>query len=283
MNDEYALDPAIASQVSKLKFLLSKFGVYEGRFISRFPARWIKLAFEGITDQNDRYKLQLLMERCEKEAAFIRSNRTYDGEKLWVVNASEQHDEAPFTGLISTEARPGFIGIDEVDPTSFSGSRDARVTGSIENMMKAIRPLIEMSSSLYLVDPYFWPCEGRTCELLAAVLAERRSGTEFRAFVSSKHWPEVNLADKLIQGALPSFSLGKGRFNVQVCDDQKATLRLHARYLFSDRGGVRLDKGLCTDEAVVDLSYIDKGVHEDLMLRFVKRPLPFNVVREYSY
>lgn len=272
MNDQYALDPAIARRIAELRLLLSKFGVYEGRFISRFPAGWVKRAFDGLDDQSARKRLEVLLDRCKREAVFLPSNRAYDSERPWVENAAEQHDKAPFAGVISTEARPGFMVIDEVDPTSFPASRDMSVTGSLENMMRAIRPLLEMSGSLYLIDPYFKPWKPETRELLGAVLTEKKLSAKFVAFVSaSKDWPDFTYADKQIRGALPANFPCNRTFEVSVCDDEDAESRMHARYLFSEIGGIRLDRGLRTDKAMVDLSFIDKGVHADLWHRFVER------------
>ena len=222
------------------------------------------------------------MERY-KETVFVRSNRMYDVVKPWVDNAAEQHAKAPFKTVISTEARPGFVHIDDVDPTSFPGSRDTSVTGSIENIMNAIRPLLNVSGSLYLVDPYFQPWAARTRELLSAVLTARKQGAEFKAFVSSKEWPELEYADKKIREALPRLSSHNGNFKVAVCNDEESTARMHARYLFSEKGGVRLDKGLQTDEGMIDLSFIDKDVHGDLLRKFVERTDSYKVIREYSY
>ena len=263
MNDEFALDPAIASRVSELRVLLSKFGFYEGRFISQFPRGWVKLALNSIPDQVSRQKVLELLKR-DKDAVFMKSNRPYLEAMNWTDNTVEQHAIAPFKGILSTEARPGFTLIDDVDSTSFPSARDARVTGSLDNIMSAIRPLIKASGSLFLIDPYFQPWAARTRELLIAVLEERKPGTELKAMVSAKDWPQVEYANGKIRDALPQTFLRDWRFKVLVCDDELSKSRLHSRYLFSEKGGVRLDKGLQTDEAVVDLSFIDKSVHDDL-------------------
>lgn len=282
VNDEFAIDPAIAARVSELRMLLSKFGFYEGRFISRFPAGWIKAALERVSDQNLRQKVHILLER-NKETAFVRSNRPYDSLHSWIENAIEQHARAPFGQVISAESAPGFVHLDDVDPTTFPGSRDSRVTGSLENIVNVIRPLIRVSGSLYLIDPYFHPWSAKARELTIAVLAEMKIGAEFKAFVSAKNWPDFEFADKHIRKILQNESPLKGRLKIQVCDDESSSSGMHARYLFSEKGGVRLDKGLQTDEAEIDLSFIDKRVHDDLVLRFVERPIPYRVVREYCY
>ena len=83
---------------------------------------------------------------------------------------------------------------------------------------------------------------------------------------------------------LPDAFSQNGRFEVVVCDDEESASPMHMRYLFSAKGGVRLDKGLQIDNsAVVDLSFIDKSVHEDLIRKYVNRPCPYKVVTEYSY
>ena len=285
MNEEFALDPEIAKRLVELRLLLSHFGFYEGRFISRFPRRWFAQALEGITDQGVRQRVQMLLERA-KAYAFLPSGRAYDSSKRWIDNALQQHIETPFNAIISVLDQPGVIAVDDLDPRSLPGSRDARVMGSVDNIMKAIRPLLRLSGFLVLVDPYFKPWATNTNKLLNEVLTES-SGWQcisFDAYVSEKEWEdEISHAESLMADRLPKTAGGKLDFKIKVCRDLETESRLHARYLFSAKGGIRLDKGLQTDRSKVDLSFIDRSVHEDLMQTFVERPLLYRVEREFSF
>lgn len=285
MNEEFALDPEIAVRIAELKLLLSKFGFYEGRFISRFPRGWVALALEGVADPNLRKRIEVLLKRAKEECAFLPSGRTYDGKRLWIENAVEQHSANPFNTVVSVAKRPGVVHIDDLDPTSFHGSRDARVTASVENVMSAIRPLLSLSGYLVLIDPYFRPWATNTKKLLEEVLTESFGARciSFTAFVSVKEWlTSLDRAESLMADSLPRSLGGTRDFRVVVCDDLGTTSHLHARYLFSEKGGVRLDKGLQTSPAQVDLSFIDKSVHEDLLRTFVERPLRYQIVRQFS-
>jgi hypothetical protein len=69
-----------------------------------------------------------------------------------------------------------------------------------------------------------------------------------------------------------------------VCfEDDDPESKQHARYIFSERGGVRLDKGLQVDKAQVDFSIIEKPVHDELMKFFVERPLALAVDYRVSF
>lgn len=286
MNEEYAIDPAVASRVTELRLLLSKFGFYEGRFVSRFPKRWLAQALDGITDQILRQRVQVLLEHA-KEHAFLPSGRTYDAAKPWIANAiAQQCSSTPFDSVISLERRPETVHIDDLDPANFRPARDRRVTGTVANIMNAVRPLLRLSGNLVLIDPYFRPWATNIQKLLEEVLRESFGARciSFTAFVSGTEWlHDMNRAESLIADALPKLAAGRKIFSVIVCDDLATTSGLHARYLFSEKGGIRLDKGLRTDRVKVDISFIDGSVHEDLMKTYVERPLPFNTIKEFSY
>ncbi len=285
MNEEFALDPDVASRIAEFRLLLSKFGFYEGRFIARFPRRWIALALEAIADQDLRQRVQVLLERA-KGRVFLPSGREFDSAMPWIENAIKQHSREPFHRVISTEKRPGVAHFDELDPADFPGSRDARIVGSVDNIKKTLKPLLRLSGNLVLVDPYFKPWEENTKRLLTEVIRESLLDNRciaFKAFVSEKEWhDEVDRAGPLLDSVLPANIFGgKLDFSIVVCRDFGTTTRLHSRYLFSEKGGVRLDKGLQTAQSMIDVSFIDKSVHEDLMRTFVERPLPFAVMREF--
>jgi len=285
MNEEFALDPEIAGLVVELRFLLSKFGFYEGRFISRFPKRWIALAIDGIADQTLRQRAHVLLERA-KEDAFLRSGRDYDVGKSWMANTDHQHARKPFSTVISVARQPGFVQLDDIDPSKFPGSRDARVTASVSNLIRIFRPLLELSGNLVLVDPYFKPWSTNTRKLLREVLevSFRSRCISFTAYVRRSEWENyMDQAIFLTDAVLPKSLDGSRDFRILVCDDFEAETRLHARYLFSNRGGIRLDKGLQTDPSKVDVSYVDRSVHEDLLRTYVERPVPFNVYREFKW
>lgn len=287
MNEEFAIDPAIASRNNELRLLLSKFGFYEGRFVSRFPKRWFAQALEGITDQVLRQRMLVLLEWAKEHALFLPSGRTYDAAEPWIANAvAQQRSSTPFDSVISLERRPEAEHIDDVDPASFRPSRDSRVTGTVTNIMNVLRPLLSLSGSLYLIDPYFKPWATGTRKLLKEVFHESFGArcVSFKAFVSGTEWlRDMDQAESRITDALPKLPAGQKSFSVVVCDDLATTSDIHARYLFSEKGGIRLDKGLRADRVKVDISFIDGSVHEDLMKTYVERPLPFNIVREFSY
>ncbi len=287
MNEELALDPGVASHVADLRLVLAKVGFYEGRFISRFPGHWSKMALEGIADQNVRQRVQALLERA-REYAFLPSGRDYDSTMPWIHNAlQQQHSNAPFEMVIAAAKQAGVVHIDDFDPPSLPGSRDARIIGTVENIMKVFRPLLALSGNLVLIDPYFKPWISNTKILFQRVLTESFSSRRcisFTAFVSHKEWlDDMRHADAFIVGALPKSLGGKQEFRIVVCDDTGTVSKLHARCLFSEKGGINLDKGLQSNSAKIVVSFMDKTLHEDLMQTFVERPLPFNVVREFKY
>lgn len=285
MNNEVAVDPIVASHVAELRLLLSKVGFYEGRFISRFPKRWLALALGGIVDQNMRKSVQVLLDRV-KDGAFLPSGRSYDSARRWIDNAIDQHKSQPFSEVITDEKLEGCINIDAFDVDQLKGSRDIKVVPNSENMLSALDPLLSLSGSLFLIDPYFVPWASVTRRLFVDLLLRCFSArcVSFTAFVSEKEWRNEFIdADKRIREILPTSLGGTRELRIVVLGDLATSDQLHARYLFSERGGVRLDRGLQTGRARVDLSLIDRVVHNDLMHTFVERPLPYPIIKEFRF
>lgn len=285
MNEEFALDPALGSRVQQLRFLLSKFGYYEGRFAARFPKAWFRDAVEQIQDDSIRAALAALWERYG-DLTFLASGRPYDPKQKWLENATSQHLSRPFAQVISAERHEGTTALDDLELDALPGSRDARKPGSVDNLLDVMSPLIRTSGTLYLIDPYFVPWAHHVKWLFTAVVEQAFNArcVSLTAFVSVGSWSEyLHDGEERIEKTLPRRWGGRKRVDVKVCNDVGSDMKLHARYLFSERGGIRLDKGLQTQRAVVDISYIDRGVHEDLMKTFVERPLPFEVVRHFAF
>jgi hypothetical protein len=283
VNEEIALDPAIATRVGDLQLMLAKVGFYEGRFLSRFPKRWASMALEAVDGDVNLTRVRVLLERA-KESAFVPSGRPYNSGMRWVENAISQNQISPFAGIVAIERRQGCVAIDDLDISMLPGSRDIRIVPSRERLLSLLRPLVRSSGSLYLVDPYFKPWLGNTRRLLCDFLAEAFSSRciSFSAFVSIKGWyEELSSANEKINSVLAAIEHVGRSLRFVVCDDLGTAEQLHARYLFSERGGIRLDRGFQTGRVNSDFSVIDKGVHDELMKTFVERPLPFPVTREY--
>jgi hypothetical protein len=280
VNDEYALDPSTAAAVLELRFLFGFFGHYQGRFISQFPKGWIRDALNGIQDENIRSKAsELLMH--EKDRVFVRSGRAYDQSMTWVENVLQQQQQRPFSMAIAgSDVGPNFKNISDVNPAEFPGSRDIKCVGSAENILSACRPLLLQSGSLVLVDPYFSPWKSHTRELLRQALAEafKARCLSFTAYVSKSKWDEDSVHG--IVSVLPSKGTATRKFSIKVCADNGA---MHSRYLFSEKGGVRLDRGLQVSRSEIDISLVDKRVHDDLMKEYVERPVRYAITDSYDF
>jgi len=105
-----------------------------------------------------------------------------------------------------------------------------------------------LSSRLWLVDPYLDPCKRDIETVLQALVSEAVKGKVTSIFMLSRHDPDRTLPEADIRSALASL---RAQANLpkhislifRQFDDRRTMHRMHARYLFGEIGGVRLDQG----------------------------------------
>lgn len=287
MKLDVAIDPEVVLVGPEFRILASHIGFYHGRVVSRFPKDWAAQAFQAadVLPEPERRRVVEAIRRI-KDSALIPSGRPYDGERSWCDNAETAHRTKPFAEIFARESRAGFVAIEEISGDDLSSSAARREVGNVENLMDSLSPLLASSGTLVLVDPYFSPARGPNRELFNRVLSVAFSERciEFRAYVREKHWMfPTSRCESGLKALIDSRWDGKKRISVFVLDDDGGDDALHARYLFSERGGLRLDKGLQVDRSKVDISVINKATHDDLMRTFIERPFAAHVAYECSF
>src|SRR4051812_21891282 len=88
---EFALDPGVLSDWRSVQLFVDKFGVENGRMISRFPSKWLGMVHEAakacsVRDLK-RIEEQLVILRQNKASIFVNSGRSYNPIVTWLENA----------------------------------------------------------------------------------------------------------------------------------------------------------------------------------------------------
>jgi hypothetical protein len=275
MNEEYAVEPSAVEKLSELRHFISRFGFYEGRFIARFPHRWVRVALEAIADDEMRYRAHVLFENARRTGVFISSTRKFDSSRSWLQNAiSYQSGDMPFTAVVATQAH---LDCQTLDSVELDGGPGERFRGDVGNILNALSILLRTARTLYLVDPFFHPWAANTKPLFNAMLREAFSNKvqALEAYVSADEWqPPSGTLTEVLQNAIENRWDGKKRVTIHLCESHD----MHMRYLFCENGGVRLDKGLQVSPRVnIEVSYIAAAVHNSLMQQYVERPPQFQV------
>ncbi|PNU18600.1 hypothetical protein C2E25_16800 [Geothermobacter hydrogeniphilus] len=290
MLKEYAVDPACLGDWQTYRYLIEKFGVPQGRLISEFPRKWLRMVYESCSSFSfqQRKKLQIELSRIRKYG-LCKSTRSYDGQRDWLTNALEQHVQEPFYAIISNYSDPdknvlGATEVTETDPL-WKAQRTLIVPRKAAPMASAVGKLLSSANHIVFVDPHFGPENVR----------HRRP---FKSFL----WHSI-MGRK---GALPSVEVhtqvkSTEEFFRQECEERLVPLipsgvcvrfvrwtareggqALHNRYILTDIGGVSFQHGL--DEGgegeMDDISLLDRQSYEQRWAEYVGEAQIFDRLEE---
>ncbi|GMU83787.1 MAG: hypothetical protein AMXMBFR47_36570 [Planctomycetota bacterium] len=272
MVHEFALEPATLATWEQFRYLTEKFGVENGRLIAQFPKSWKKLVYDAFSGAGDMEKKRI-EERLQQESfncKLTRPIRVYDPAQAWLPNAvRQQQGSDPFRAIIATvnpDNCPTVRIASELDETDrlWSVSRETRVPRTAHALTAAAAPLIRCSRELLIVDPYFDPQiprfrhvfqslireVGRVVRRLELHCSNLRSG-------STVHW------EQQCRSRLGRLFCGETRLRIVRWAQRAGGETFHARYVLTDRGGLRFDVGL--DEGrpgeTTDVTLLDTQLH----------------------
>src|SRR5207253_8728388 len=101
----------------------------------------------------------------EQRAIYRRQGAVWSNDLSWINNAVAEHRRRPFKGILHDNhcSEPGAIrfGIDMAGNMDWKCSGSRHVPRIAGQMVRAVAPLIDLSTNLVLVDPYFWAVDGR--------------------------------------------------------------------------------------------------------------------------
>lgn len=281
---EYAVDPECYADAEQIKRLAGEFGWCEGRLISNFPATWLRKVKEA-QDSNFRQltirQKNILTEewgwlRKHKDKVLIYSGRKYDGNLDWISNALQQqhleHQNKSFQAIIAHENKfqnaylllPENLNAREV---KWKVRYDDRIPRTPEALCKCVEKLIQASSYIRFVDPYFNPIKKEWLNTLSAFINFIHSlKTEYHIEYHLRIRDEIkNNIDRIKSGNYnlkeekwyQKFSKNCQGYIKPILLSQKIKLFLwceidpyndwfHDRYILTEKGGVRfegLDEG----------------------------------------
>lgn len=98
---EYALDPSLLNNWKDFRYFTEKFGVPQGRLISRYPKRWKKLVYESLVDCGDieRKRIEEGLQRIDER--MLKRQAEWDPQQEWLTNAEAEHSRNPFHAIVA--------------------------------------------------------------------------------------------------------------------------------------------------------------------------------------
>ncbi|MBT7443199.1 MAG: hypothetical protein HN790_04455 [Methylococcales bacterium] len=292
MIHEFAIEPeAMASSWETFRYLIEKFDIHKGRVIARFPKKWERMVYSaaGKLKPVARKRIEEKLRRSGKRK-LISTGRIYDTQTNWLENAFQSHQQKPFRSIVALEnsAHDGVLHPDDLDDElpPLAIKREQRIPRTATDIAKTVAPLLGVSKTLLLVDGHFRPQRPKYQAVVKAIInaATQDNHTivrfEYHCLGGAKKPPtsEFHRHCQFLSELLPkNISLTIIRW-----DDETVAEDFHARYVLTDIGGIRIDRGL--DEGnqgeTTDIGLLDHALYLERWRCFQKGQSPYQFIDE---
>ena len=295
---EFAVEPDSVADSGSCGFVLSHMGVSRGRMISRFPGDWRKRVIETVQEHKrdgrisdkDFKKISKLLQTVGEK--LLRKGRDYDPEETWIDNAISQDAREPFRAIVMksplTEGCEKALDVQDLDedPPLWAVPREAKVARLARDIVQFIGPLLEISRKILFVDPYFDPGIRKWIPLIRESLKVATAGgrsldrVEIHTLDSEKRLEPEEFKRRCEQFLAPAVPKG---VSLRIVRWKEKDEKFHARYVFTDRGGYRLETGL--DEGgraeTQDVSLLDDKLYRERLRQFEEGSTVFELSDEF--
>lgn len=248
MIKEFAVEPeAIVSSYRDFSYVVEKFGVCEGRVISRFPKTWKRLVYEAAQAHHqgkvEGKKIEERLRRLPDEVLVAMSRPAGTGD--WIEVAIAEHQRQPFDYLI-TNAPHGIA--EAVQVENLDGehpclqiTREISISREPEAMASACAFLLKTAKVIKIIDPHLDFSKSRFREPFKAFMKHVRAGTQIEIYRGiddggpTREFLRQN-AEQFLPSALPA------GVNTRICLLPAGPI--HNRFLLTDLGGIKFGVGL---------------------------------------
>ena len=278
MIHEFALEPELVAtwgDRNNFRYFITKFGLSEGRLISRYPKKWKKMVWDAfhVADDMERKRMEELIIRIA-EKMIVRSNYLWDQTKSWFDNADEEHQRHSFRAILARQNphHRDYVLVGEelgqVEQDLWNVKAGISVKRIASEMSSAVSDMLSNCSMAIFIDPHFGPENLRHRrpleEFLAAILNKRGGQLPSRIEVHASNDRDAVFFENTCKGKLPELiPLGLKVKFIQwkrKPDGEK----LHNRYILTDVGGVAFQVGLDEgdEQETDDISLLNRTQYE---------------------
>ena len=245
---EFAVEPeAIVSSYREFSYIVEKFGVCEGRVISRFPKTWKRLVYEAAQARHqgkvEGKKIEERLRGLSDEVLIAMSRPAGTGG--WIEIALAEHQRQPFDYLITNAPQ----GIAEAVPVeTLDGehpclqiTREMSIPREPEAMASACAFLLKTAKVIKIIDPHLDFSKSRFREPFKAFMKHVRAGTQIEIYRGiddggpAREFMRQN-AEQFLPNALPAGVNARIRL--------LPAGSMHNRFLLTDLGGIKFGVGL---------------------------------------
>ena len=263
----YAIEPEALATWDRCRLILNLMGFQHGRAIAAYPTRkrWkalVRAACRENGNLGDRDRRRILRKLDQSNGKLVSSDAEYDdglepATERWIRNAVDrQTAESAFHAILATRNptnHPDVVLDEDVDEShdKFDVPREQPVLRHAKELAAHIATLVVNSREMLLVDPHLDLSKDRWRPVIAACLdlvarsVRGNPRAEIHTLDTDAKWSSEEFRKQcrryipgMLTGELTSVQVRRWRVRDNEPHD------FHARYVLTDRGGYRLDKGL---------------------------------------
>jgi len=285
---EYALDPTALDSWDVFKDITNRFGFEHGRLISRFPEKWEKEVLKACGDLGDveKKKIALRLRQFGRQK-LVDFDRAFNSKRTWLNNALEEHKRQPFQAIIADNSkakRKDIISPTDVEETHplIRIGRGGEIQRRAEDLAECCQLLLENSTEVILVDPYFDPSRRKWTRPLGHFLMCAEKGKTLSRFEYhlKAHAAGAWFSDECERQFSKNLSEHR-EVRFLLWEDEEDPLDLHSRLVLTDVGVMKIDRGLDEDHDGHTLVTVLNDVErEDLWDRYAKRQNKYHLIDE---
>lgn len=251
MHSIFAIEPEAINNWKDLRYVVEKFGFSKGLLIGQYPKRWLALVYEACK-KNVQSDSEL--KKIEEKLSLIKKDRVFQlglpyTPPDWLNNMLSEEIISHLDGVIvkGNAVNPKHHQLDSVHESIFENHRETKVKKQATYLAEAATYLLFDTTQIVLIDPYFRPKE-KCIKVLNEMLSISESGknkiNKVSVFVAFSKDPRSHEDVITSYKLLLNQWIEKGiEFNVSRLQDDALDFDFHARYLLTDKGGLRYDRG----------------------------------------
>ena len=302
---EYALDPDVLTNWNDFRYFIEKFGIPEGRLISKYPKKWKYLVYLSLA-KNTKYPKSAEIEINLKEEidridpniiAPVRKNYFWDHNKSWLISAVEEHKRKAFHAIISNERHDECRELLVAEFLNekhelWKTQRELCIARDNTELANALSLFLQISKDVVFVDKHFrpgrnefiYPFQHYLKELFVCEYKRKKINVKIFTGYDPKHdhvW-FYKACDEHFSCIIPQ------GLSVRICriifsDDDVKSDDMHNRYILSERGGVRFAWGLDSGKPNKndDVSFLDENVYQKRWSQYCSGNNAYDIIDYY--
>lgn len=287
---EFAVEPAALARWGPLWQALEQFGVSHGRLISKFPKNWEKTVYEATENCAPVERAALEVRLRALKSKLVPSGRPYDDKRNWRLNAEPQRGLLPFHAVIQSDnlEKAAHV-LTEQDlhagEPRWNVLTQRCVARNPDELAACAVALFIVSRQLLFIDPYFSGKRKFTAVFGAFMQNAHANGRKYnRIEIHTGESGPFELLKKDAETWIKPLVPRGVVVTVLRWKERPGGEKFHARYVLTDRGGIRFDVGLDAGEPgqTTDVALLSEDLYAQRWKNFQKESSAYDLDGEFT-